>query len=353
VPVGVGSFGISLRRLRERAGLTQEQLAEAARLSPRAIRSLERGERRQPYQHTVEALAKALGLTTAERLELLSAVPTRAERHELPNAPTRIIGREEDVQAIVDGFLAGRTRLITLTGPGGVGKTRLALAAARVLAPGLADGVAFVSLAELREPALVLPTIAQALGLREGGTLPIREVLHDYVRHRRMLIVLDNLEHVLTSGSSLADLLATAPQLAVLATSRSPLRIRGELLQPVLPLGPAAATELFTERTEQAAAHTCATDVSVVTEICRRLDGLPLAIELAAARMRVLPAAALLARLDHVLGDRGARDLPERQQTLRDTLDWSHDLLDDAGQAMFRRLAIFSGSWTLVAIQLG
>lgn len=351
MPVESGPFGTTLRRLRERAGLTQEQLAEAAGLSPRAIRALERGERRQPYQHTVEALAKALGLTSAERSELLSAVPTRSVRHELPVAPTRLIGRGVEVQAIVDGFVASQTRLITLVGPGGVGKTRLALAAAQELAPGLADGVVFVSLAELHEPALLLRTIAHTLGLREGGTRPLQEVLHDYLGHRQMLIVLDNLEHLLPGASALASLLASAPRLGVLATSRSPLRIRGEQVYPVLPLDPGAAVELFSERTRQSAVDASVTSVPVVAEICRRLDRLPLAIELAAARMRVLPAAALLARLDHALGDadQGARDLPHRQRTLRDTLDWSHHLLSPAEQAMFRRLGIFSGGWTLDA----
>lgn len=351
VPVEVGPFGMTLRRLRERAGLTQEQLAQAAGLSPRAIRALERGERRQPYQHTVAALAKALGLTGAERAELLLVVPTRAVRDDLPVAPTRLIGRAEQVQAIVDGFVAGQTRLITLTGPGGVGKTRLALAAARELASHLAHGVVFVSLAELREPALVLPAIAHSLGLREGGTRSIQQVLRDYLAHRQVLIVLDNLEHLLSAVSALADLLASAPRLAVLATSRSPLRIRGEHVYPVLPLSPDAAAELFCERTTQSAAEASGADESVVTEICRRLDGLPLAIELAAARMRLLPAAALLARLDHVIGAAGlgARDLPHRQQTMRETLDWSHDLLSPAEQTMFRRLGVFSGGWTLEA----
>lgn len=352
VPVGIGSFGMTLRRLRERAGLTQEQLAEAAGLSPRAIRALERGERRQPYQHTVEALAKALGLTSVERTELLSAVPTRGARDELPVAPTRLIGRTEEVRRVVDGFVSGQTRLITLTGPGGVGKSRLALAAAHELLPNFVDGVVFISLADLREPALVLPTVAHSLGLSEGGTRPLRQVLSDYLSHRQMLIVLDNLEHLLLpAASALASLLSSAPQLGVLTTSRSSLRIRGEQVYPVHPLDQAAAVELFSERVRQSAADTSAADGPVVTEICRRLDHLPLAIELAAARMRVLPAAALLANLDHALGvaGDGARDLPQRQQTLRDTLDWSYDLLTATEQTMLRQLGIFSGGWTLEA----
>ena len=351
VPVGIGPFGMTLRRLREQAGLTQEQLAHAAGLSPRAVRALERSERRQPYRHTVEALAKALSLTSMERTELLAAVPTRSVRHELPVAPTRLIGRGAELRAIVDSFGASRTRLVTLTGPGGAGKTRLALDAAQELAPYLRDGAVFVSLAELREPALVLPAIAHSLGLREGGTRPLREVLHDYLAHRQMLIVLDNLEHLLPAAGALASLLASAPRLGVLATSRSPLRIRGEQVHPVLPLDLGAAVELFAERTRQSATDLSAAEMPVVAEICRRLDGLPLAIELAAARMRVLPASALLARLEQTLadGNEGARDLPERQQSLRDTLDWSHKLLGPAEQTMFRRLGIFSGGWTLEA----
>lgn len=340
-----------LRRLRHRAGLTQEQLAKAAGLSPRAVRALERGERQHPYPQTIHALAAALGLTSQERTNLQTAVPSRVPRRQLPVAPSGLIGREKEIQAVVDLLTSDKTRLLTLTGPGGVGKTRLALAAAEELTTCFADGVVFVSLAQLHDAALVVPTIARSLDLRGGGTQPLQEVLHSYLRTRKVLLVLDNIEHLLAGVQQVAAMLAAAPRLGVLATSRSPLRVRGEQVYQVLPLALRRAAELFVERARQAAPEVPEADAQVVAEICRRLDGLPLAIELAAARVRILPSAALLSRLDQVLSvlAEGARDLPVRQQTLRATFSWSYDLLNSAEQALFRRLAVFAGGWTLEA----
>ena len=239
-----------------------------------------------------------------------------------------------------------------MIGPGGVGKTRLALEVATQIAPHFVDGVALVSLAPVRDPSLVVDTIADTLGVRELGARPLAEILSGYLRTRQVLLVLDNVEQLLPAAApQLAALLAAAPGLGLLVTSRSPLRLQGEQVYPVAPLDPAAAAELFGQRAAQAGASAAGIAPEVVAEICRRLDHLPLAIELAAARIRVLPPPTLLARLDPVLSvlGRGGPDLPERQQTLRQTVAWSHDLLNPNEQAMFRATAVFSGGWTLEA----
>jgi predicted ATPase/DNA-binding XRE family transcriptional regulator len=350
----LGRFGAELRRLRTDAGLTQEQLADRAGISAKAVGALERGERRHPYPHTVRALAAALGLDRRESVALQAAVAPRGRRVEPPMASSPLIGRQDEVAAVVGLLESGGTRLLTLTGPGGVGKTRLALAAAHELTSHFTDGVAFVSLASLRDQSLVLATIAGCLDLREPGAQPVTDVLRGYLRGRNVLLVLDNFEHLTAAAPEVAALLAATPRLAVLATSRSLLRLQGEQVYPVPPLPLTTATELFSARAAQATpACGPAADVQAqaVAGICRRLDGLPLAIELAAARTRVLPPPALLARLGQALNllTGGPRDLPERQQTLRRTIAWSYDLLDAGEQALFRRLAIFAGGWTLDA----
>jgi predicted ATPase/transcriptional regulator with XRE-family HTH domain len=347
-------FGSTLRRLRARAGLTQEQVAERAGVSAKAIGALERGDRQHPYPHTVRALAAALGLSPQESAALQSAVAPRGRRFALPTAPSPLIGRDDETRAVVGLLASGGTRLLTLTGPGGVGKTRLALAAAPELTPHFPDGVAFVPLARLRDPGVLLDTIASGLDLHESGAQPVAEVLSGYLHSRRVLLVLDNFEHLMAAAPEVAGLLATAPRVAVLTTSRAVLRVRGEQVFPVLPLPPNMAAELFSRRAAQTGPGPAAeteTETEAVTEICRRLDGLPLAIELAAARTRVLPPAALLARLGQTLSvlTGGPRDLPDRQQTLRQTVAWSYDLLNQAEQALFRRLASFAGGWTLDA----
>jgi predicted ATPase/transcriptional regulator with XRE-family HTH domain len=351
--VGVAweSFAAALRQLRMRSGLTQEQLAERAGLSTNAVGALERGERRYPYPHTVRALASALGLD-ADASNALEAVARPRERHaDLPAAPGSLIGRDEEVAGIVELLSPGGTRMLTLTGPAGVGKTRLALEAAGELAGQFRDGLAFVSLAPLQDPALVVPAIAHALGVREPGPASLAQALHSHLRPRNLLLVLDNFEHLQAAAPAVAGLLGAAPHLGVLATSRSPLRIRWEHVFPVGPLPPPAAADLFRQRAMQVAPGLPAADPDVVTAICQRLDCLPLAIELAAARTNLLPPPVLLARLDQAMKilAGSVRDLPDRQQTLHQALTWSYDLLSRDEQALFRQLAVFSGGWTLAS----
>ena len=372
-----GRFGARLRHLRETAGLTQEQLAERAGLTPNAISALERGERRRPYPHTVRALARALGLSADEGEALAAAVPRRAgapsasppppptaDFGELPAAPTGLIGREGDLDALA-GLLGGGGGPITLIGPGGVGKTRLAVELVRKVADRYPDGAVFVDLSPLTDATLVVPAVARALGVRETPGHPLHQSLRAHLRERCLLLVLDNAEHLLDAAPDLARIGTAGDGLDLLITSRAPLRVRGEREYPVRPLAlpdlsrvPTVAdveanpaVELFVERARAVlpSFDLSRTNAAAVAAICHRLDGLPLAVELAAARVRALGPTALLARLDRalpLLAD-GARDLPERQRTMERAIAWSHDLLDARSRALFRRLAVFAGGWTL------
>lgn len=264
------------------------------------------------------------------------------ERRHLPAPATPFVGRRGEVDAVT-ALLRGDTRLVTLTGPGGAGKTRVALRAAHELADAFADGVWFVGLAALVDPALVRPAIAQTLGLAE-------ESLDEELRGRELVLLLDNFEQLLDAAPVVGELLQAAPRLRVLTTSRTRLRVYGEHELELPPLPAADAEELFVGRARATGREL--PPGPLVAEICRRLDGLPLAIELVAARTSELTVAELMSSLDDrlELASRGARDLPERQQTLRAAIGWSHDLLEPSKQRLFAQLGAFSGGFTREAV---
>ncbi|HEY7834797.1 MAG TPA: tetratricopeptide repeat protein [Ktedonobacterales bacterium] len=397
------AFGVVLRRQRRAVGLTQEELAARAGLSARGIADLERGARHTPRRDTVELLARALGGSQEIEAVLFAALaaarrattpasaadatasdsggttagaPRTPPRHNLPAQVTSLLGRDEAMRAAVALARRADVRLVTLTGPGGVGKTRLAVEVAAQVLDDYADGVWFVRLSRLTDPALVLPAIAATLDLKESGGQPTADLLADHLRQRRLLLVLDNCEQVAAAAPDVAALLEVSPALKVLATSRAALRLRGEHEYPVAPLGvpPAAsaaaeseqapapeallrypAAALFVERARAVLpdfALTAANAPDVAT-ICARLDGLPLAIELAAARVKLLPPATLRAQLERGLGllTSGARDQAERQQAIHSTIAWSERLLGAGERTLFRRLAVFAGGCTLEAAQ--
>jgi predicted ATPase/DNA-binding CsgD family transcriptional regulator len=281
---------------------------------------------------------------------------TVRERHSVEL--TSFIGRERTLERLMVHLSpdsSERWRLVTLSGPGGSGKTRLALRLLELAAGRYRDGTCFVALASIADPRLVFPTIAQTVGVREVGGISALAGLKSYLKERQLLLVLDNFEHVLGAAVDLPELLLACARLQVVVTSRASLRISGERELAVDPLEPDEAVRLFADRaTAVNAAFAITTETQpVVAEICRRLDGLPLAIELAAARARVLDLSSMLNRLEHRLHflTGGPRDLPARQQTLRSTIAWSYELLEPHEQAVFRAAAVFSGGCTLEALQ--
>lgn len=380
-PEVLPSFGTQLRRFRLRAGLSQEALAEHARLSVEAISSLERGVRKAPQHLTLTLLIEALRLTPTECAELAAVAKAarlpggqnhvaRAQRrpNDLPAALTSFVGRERELHEIAE--LVARCRCVTLVGPGGVGKSRVALEASRSLLGGFAHGVRLVELAAVNDGTSVLGTIAAAIGIVLPGTGELLPGLVMALETKALLLVLDNCEHVVDAVARAAEtLLRGCPRLSILATSRQSLRIAGETTYVVPPLTvpdpPRVATltavaalrfdaiALFADRAGAVSRFALSDGtVAAVAEICRHLDGLPLAIELAAPRLKMLSVEELDRRLDdrfHLLTG-GSRTALPRQQTLQALIDWSYDLLSLDEQALFRRLGIYAGGWTLEAV---
>jgi predicted ATPase/DNA-binding CsgD family transcriptional regulator len=293
-----------------------------------------------------------------------------ASQTNLPAQLTPLVGREQEVEEVCALLSSEETRHLTLTGPGGVGKTRLGIRVAEDLAGEFADGVCFVSLAPIREPNLVVPTIARMLGLRELGEKPLSERLGEYLKERELLLFVDNFEQVVQAAPQVAELLADCPRLKVLATSREVLHLSCERVFSVPPLRLPAAEQLpegiqtlseygavafFVQRARMAkpAFRLTAENAPVVAEICARLDGMPLAIELAAARLKLISPRAILERLRHRLRllKGGPQDAPARQKTLRDTIGWSYDLLGAQERELFGRFSVFAGGCTLEAAE--
>ena len=273
----------------------------------------------------------------------------------LPTHLTELIGRSRVIADVVERLQQREVRLLTLTGPGGMGKTRLAVASAALVAAAYPDGVHFVALEDAATAEQVPGVIAESLGLRTEGARALVDTIEDHLSHGRVLLVLDNFEHVRDARSVVTTLLSGCPGTDVLVTSRTPLRVQGEHELPVPPLAESAAVQLFLERAQATSAGWMPSphNAEAVREICRRLEGLPLAIELAAARLRVLDPAALLGRLGRRLDVVGGSvpDLPDRQHTLTSTIAWSYDLLDESEQTLFARLAVFAGGWTVEAAE--
>ncbi|HEY1297130.1 MAG TPA: helix-turn-helix domain-containing protein, partial [Chloroflexota bacterium] len=379
--VASGSFAELLRRHRLAAGLTQEALAERAGLSEHGVQRLETGASR-PQRETILRLVQALRLPRGEAAALQEAAPSAPRhrsngagapstdaRHNLPLALTSFIGREREKHELVQ--LLASTRLLTLTGVGGCGKTRLALEVGRLLYDRYPDGVWLVDLASITDPRLVPQAVATALNIRESpGHLPLVTV-STALRQRRSLLLLDNCEHLLDACAQVANaLLSACPEVRILVTSREALGVAGEVCRgvPSLPVPPLellptietvanyAAVQLFVDRAR--AVHPTF-DISegnaaTIGQICRRLDGIPLALELAAARVRGLSVEQLASRLDQrfQLLTGGNRAALPRQQTLEAAIDWSYALLTESERKLFTRLAVFAVDWDLEAAEV-
>ena len=276
--------------------------------------------------------------------ERLASLPSN-----LPDPATGLVGRADDLAALFK--LAREHRVVTITGPGGVGKTRIVSELGRRLAPEFLDGVAFVPMADITEAEDFLPALAETLDVKEAEERTLGEGIIALIGNRKALLLLDNLEQIVTAAPEIARIVERCPELRIVTTSRTPLRIDAEREYPLAPLEIDSAVVLFVERAGTAAESP--DSEATVAAICQRLDGLPLALELAAARLRLLSPDALLERLDHALDvlTSGRRDAHERQQTLRATIDWSHSLLSEQEQRLFRRMAVFAGGCTLADVE--
>ncbi len=413
------SVGVWIKRRRVILDLTCEQLAQQAGCAAITLYKIE-ADARRPSRQLAERLALLLELPSrlretfvqvaraeqpVDRLPRPADIAARALHahgaesapdrprwpQSLPIAPNALVGRTADVANVMAVLRRPDVRLLTLTGPGGVGKTRLAIQVATELHNSFAEVISFVSLASVRDSDLVLTTIAQALHVTLTGNQPLLRRLAEVLSVRRLLLILDNFEQVLPAAAALAELLSTTPRLKLLLTSRASLHLAAEHIYPVLPLalppkstsaivaveqalsgmtpmsplgasgqnggdsGQYAAVSLFVERARAVKPDLVVTPeiLSQIGNICHRLDGLPLAIELAAARTRLIPPGVLLQRLERRLPllTGGARDLPPRHHMLRDTIDWSYQLLEEPEQLLFQRLAVFEGGCTLTAIE--
>ena len=382
--VGRSAFGTLLRQFRIEAGLSQEALAERARMSVVTVGALERGARRSPYRDTVALLAEALALGPEQRRRLESAAARtqrprlgpldsagagdaasdeRLEPNNLPLQLTNFVGREAELAEL--GALLTTSRLVTIVGAGGIGKTRTALQLAAGALGGAFEGVWVVELAPLADAALVASAIASALHVAEQTERPVLETLLQYLKRRRMLVVLDNCEHVIAEAARVAEaILRSCPDVRLVATSREALRVGGERTYRLPPLAVPpdravmareealryGAVTLFAERAAASDRRFRLSDESapVVGEICRRLDGIAFAIELAAARVSVLAPRTLAQKLDERFGllTGGSRTALPRQQTMWALIDWSYDLLREKEQLLFRRLSVFANGWT-------
>jgi predicted ATPase/DNA-binding XRE family transcriptional regulator len=382
------SFGHWLKLRRKALDLTQAELASQVGCSAAAIRKIEAEERR-PSVQAAQRLAEIFNIPQGEQknflrfargglrsapAEVIKEFPwhmvTRLPRTNLPAPVTSLIGRAEEIEGVNDYLLRPDTRLITLMGPPGIGKTRLSIEAARAVLPDFPDGVFFVALTPLEDPSLLAPTIAQALEYIETKVQPVSKQLVESIGDKRMLLVLDNCEHLVEHVSRLAaTLLSACSRLKILATSRESLRISGEWLYPLPPLNSPKehssvdmdtasqfpALMLFAERARAVhpnfALHPG--NLQAVASICAHLDGLPLAIELMAARMRLISPYALLAHLNshYVLSADGPRSMSTRQKTLNDTLSWSYNLLSEAEQRLFAYLSVFPGGFTAEMVE--
>lgn len=370
--LGHPSLATALKQARSKAALTQEELAARAGISVRTVSDIERGLRSTVYADTARRLVVALGLADSDARRMESLLRGRERPTQLPAGlpviPTPFFGRASEVHTLVSAFTASAARLVTLTGPGGIGKTRLAVEVANRLSGSFPDGIVYVPLGDLDSADLVVPALAKALTVVETGER-LDQLVERALASRRALILLDTFEHVMAASTIISTLLSHRVEAVFLVTSRRALHVRGELEFPVSPLDvperleseseselrTSPATALFVDRARAVEPRLTFTpdETTLVLDICRKLDGLPLAIELCAARVKHLPLRSLADQLDHRLAvlTGGPHDLPVRQRTMRQTLEWSHDLLPALPRTLYRRLASFSGGFELASVQ--